>query len=282
MCPLVIRGSIHGRLVTLRPLRRSDAPSLDRVLRDMRATRWLPPRVRRETGEQFVERVLQEQRTGRGLAFAIVPQGSQEAVGQIRLFDWYPPEQRAEIGYWIRRAYWGRGFATEALRLTCQAGFRRLHLHRIDANVVAENVASAKVLEKVGFREEGVARSSARVGQGWADVRIFGLLRPEFRVASEGAQPALHPHDRQTRRGLATVVNPSRSRRRQRNDGITSEDRNPRRSPAASSSVGARLRPPRSQRRPRHQSRRPGCTDSARSCLRRTKGRGSCEGVPQF
>jgi RimJ/RimL family protein N-acetyltransferase len=175
------RGVIRGAKVTLRPLRRSDALDLDLVLRDGKATRWLPPRVRRESGRMFVDRVLREQREDRGFCYAIVPNGSRQVVGQIRLFDWSPLQKHAEVGYWIRRKYWGRGFGTEALWLICREGFRRLYLHRILANVVAPNLASALVLEKVGFRQEGTARSAARLSHGWADERIYGLLRGEFR-----------------------------------------------------------------------------------------------------
>jgi len=128
-----------------------------------------------------VDRVLSEQREDGGLCFAIVPNGTREAVGQIRLFDWSPLQRHAEVGYWIRRRYWNRGFGTEALRLICQEGFRRFRLHRIVASVVAPNRASARVLEKAGFRQEGTSRSAARLARGWADERAFGLLRSEFK-----------------------------------------------------------------------------------------------------
>jgi RimJ/RimL family protein N-acetyltransferase len=128
--------------------------------------------------------VLREQRTGGGLCFAIVAPGSSEAIGQIRLFNWSPTERVAEVGYWIRRSSWGRGYGTDAVRLACRAGFTRMRLHRIVALVVAENIASSRVLEKVGFRREGRQRSAARVGRGWADVLEYALLRSEFRRTS--------------------------------------------------------------------------------------------------
>jgi RimJ/RimL family protein N-acetyltransferase len=179
-------GLIRGTRVSLRQLRRSDAPGLDKVLRDGKATRWLPPRVRRESGREFVDRVLREQRQSRGLCFAIVPNGSSEAVGQIRLFDWSPLQRHAEVGYWIRRSCWGRGFGTEALRLICREGFRRWHLHRIVANVVAPNVASARLLEKVGFRHEGTSRSAARIAHTWVNELDYALLRADFHDNSRG------------------------------------------------------------------------------------------------
>jgi RimJ/RimL family protein N-acetyltransferase len=171
---------LQGRLVSLRPLRRSDAAALDRALRDRRVTRFLPPRVRHETGRQFVTRILSEHRRGGGPAFAIRPAETEETVGQIRFLNWSPGERKAEVGFWMRRKYWGRKFGTEAIRLICRYGFRSLSLHRIEAVVVAGNWGSRRALEKVGFREEGLSRQSLRLGDGWGDVWNFGLLRGEL------------------------------------------------------------------------------------------------------
>lgn len=171
---------LRGASVILRPLRKSDAGALGRLLRDRRVTRTLPPRVRHESGDEFVTRVLREQHDGDGVAFVICPLGSSELIGQIRLMNWSRWEQRAEVGYWIGRSYWGRGYATEAVRLACRFGFRSMGLHRIDASVVEGNAGSMRVLEKAGFRPEGIRRLAARLGRSWAHERVFGLLRGEW------------------------------------------------------------------------------------------------------
>jgi [ribosomal protein S5]-alanine N-acetyltransferase len=171
---------LEGRQVWLRPLRRTDGVALAPLLRDRRATRWLPPRVRSETGPEFVRRVLAEQRRGGGPAFTIVDRASEEVVGQIRLIGLSRLERRAEVGYWLRRRSWGKGYATEALGLVCAHAFTSLELHRLEARVVRGNLASARVLEKSGFRREGIARRAARTGGGWADEWSFGLLRAEW------------------------------------------------------------------------------------------------------
>ncbi|MCI4347891.1 MAG: GNAT family N-acetyltransferase [Thermoplasmata archaeon] len=154
---------------------------MNALLRDGRVTRLLPPRVRRETGRQFVTRVLREQRDGEGVSFAVRPLGSREVIGQIRLLNWSRSERTAEVGYWFRRKYWGRGFATDALRLTCRFGFAHMSLHRLEAIAVVGNVGSRRVLEHVGFRLEGRGRRAARLSGCWADEWRFGLLRGEMR-----------------------------------------------------------------------------------------------------
>lgn len=174
-------GHVRGESVELRSLRPSDSKALDGLLRDHRVTRLLPPRVRRESGREFVDRVLAEQRRGEGVAFAVLRLGTNEVVGQIRLINWSAAERTAEVGYWFRRKYWGRGFATDALRLTCRFGFERLALHRIEAIAVVNNIGSRRVLEHAGFRLEGRCRKASLLSDGWADEWRFGLLRGELR-----------------------------------------------------------------------------------------------------
>jgi len=167
--------AIRGRRVTLRPLSSGDGPALDRILKDRSATRYLPPRVQRESGPRFVSRVLREARHGHSVSFAIFIPETTEAIGQVRLIDWSRLEQRAEVGIWLSRSYWGRGFGTEAVDLVCRFGFRSLRLHRISASVVVGNDSSERMLQKVGFRREGRLREAARVGRAWADVTVYGI-----------------------------------------------------------------------------------------------------------
>ena len=64
----------------------------------------------------------------------------------------------AEIDYWLGKNYWRRGLATEAMRLVLKFGFKKLKLHRIHAHTFEKNIASRKVLEKCGFKIEGIMR----------------------------------------------------------------------------------------------------------------------------
>jgi len=154
---------------------------LTAILRDRRVARFLPPRVRHESGIQFVSRVLAERKRDGGPAYAILPVGSNEVVGQIRFVDWSRSDRTAEVGYWLRRRFWDRGLGTEALRLVCRFGFGKMSLRRIEATVVSGNLGSRRVLEKVGFRLEGQSRLAGRLSDRWVDEWTFGLLPGELR-----------------------------------------------------------------------------------------------------
>jgi [ribosomal protein S5]-alanine N-acetyltransferase len=76
----------------------------------------------------------------------------------------------------------GRGYATQAVRLAVRVAFDDLKLHRVQAAVVPENAASARVLAKVGFREEGLARRYLFLDGQWKDHRMFALTVDDDRA----------------------------------------------------------------------------------------------------
>jgi ribosomal-protein-alanine N-acetyltransferase len=90
--------------------------------------------------------------------------------------------QNAYLGYGIDVARGGRGYATQAVRLTVRVAFDDLGLHRVQAAVVPENKASARVLAKVGFREEGLARRYLFLDGRWKDHLMFALTADDGRA----------------------------------------------------------------------------------------------------
>jgi ribosomal-protein-alanine N-acetyltransferase len=87
--------------------------------------------------------------------------------------------QAASLGYQIDAAHEGRGLMSEALGLTVDFAFRILRLHRIMANYIPENVRSARVLERLGFRKEGYARDFLFIDGAWRDHVLTALINPE-------------------------------------------------------------------------------------------------------
>ena len=88
-----------------------------------------------------------------------------------------------ELGYWIAREHWGRGFATEAARAVLAFGFTHLGVHRVEAHCVAENTGSAHVLEKIGLQLEGHLRHKEFFKSRWWDTLVYAILEPEWRAA---------------------------------------------------------------------------------------------------
>lgn len=117
--------------------------------------------------------------------FAIRLAESGEFIGFAHLGEIERRHGRCKLGYLIGpSAYWGRGYATEAVRAVVAHAFGPLELRRIQAGAYATNIGSIRVLEKAGFRREGALRESVRRGDAFVDEIVFGLLRSEWIDAS--------------------------------------------------------------------------------------------------
>lgn len=88
--------------------------------------------------------------------------------------------QCATLGYWIGARYARRGLMTRALRVLLPAAFRELRLHRIEAACIPSNAASVRVLERIGFAREGLARQYLCINGVWQDHALYGLLRADI------------------------------------------------------------------------------------------------------
>jgi ribosomal-protein-alanine N-acetyltransferase len=84
----------------------------------------------------------------------------------------------AEIGYWLGERYWGRGIATESVRASTKYAFDGLGLEHVYATVFENNPASARVLEKAGYEQEGRLRRHVTKGGVTMDVLLYGIVRP--------------------------------------------------------------------------------------------------------
>ena len=84
---------------------------------------------------------------------------------------------RAEIGYWLAKPFWGRGIMTVVVQRLCQHAFEEFGLVKITAHVFSHNPASARVLEKCGFQEEGYLRKHYVKDDKFIDAKLFALLR---------------------------------------------------------------------------------------------------------
>ncbi|WP_230499896.1 GNAT family N-acetyltransferase [Sutcliffiella rhizosphaerae] len=111
--------------------------------------------------------------------WGIVEKETEQLIGTCGFHAISEKHARAEIGYEIDLPYWGKGFATEAISALVHYGFDSMNLNRIGANVYPENVASCKVLEKVGFTHEGLLRGYLSQGGHYHDANVFSILRTD-------------------------------------------------------------------------------------------------------
>ena len=105
---------------------------------------------------------------------------TKEFIGLIALNIGKPKYQSGEVWYKVDPKYWGKGYATEALTILLDFGFNNLKLHRIEAGCAVENIASIKVLEKVGMTREGMKRKKLPIRGEWKDNYFYAILDEDF------------------------------------------------------------------------------------------------------
>jgi RimJ/RimL family protein N-acetyltransferase len=112
--------------------------------------------------------------------FAVTLKTTGELIGNCGVRLDTAEAHQADIGYELAPAHWGHGYASEAARAVVQFGFTELHIHRIWAECVAENVGSARVLQKLGMKQEAQLRQNQYFKGRYWDTLIFGMLAQEI------------------------------------------------------------------------------------------------------
>ncbi|MBD3880619.1 GNAT family N-acetyltransferase [Phormidium tenue FACHB-886] len=155
----------------------SDAEALFRVFADPAVIRYhdLEPPTQPEQMQRLIQRWTDRFKSGQGIRWGIVRQGDRMPIGSCGYS--YRTPFRAEIGYELAQAYWRQGIMSEALKAMLQYGFETLDLRRIEAMVMLDNVASAGLLKKLGFVEEGILRQYGFWKGEFHDLRLFARVR---------------------------------------------------------------------------------------------------------
>ncbi|GMW02714.1 MAG: N-acetyltransferase [Candidatus Hydrogenedentota bacterium] len=173
---------LQGKLSRLRPWRPDDADALLPIANNIKIARNLTTRFphpyTEEAAHEFLERTADESQ--KGLSYCIEVggcvaggMGARQSPEAIYLHTF-------TCGYWLGEAYWGRGIATEAFGIFVAHLFREFPAQRVEASVFGWNPASARVLEKNGFVQEGRRRQAiCRFGE-FTDEIGYGLLRAEW------------------------------------------------------------------------------------------------------
>lgn len=115
----------------------------------------------------------------KGIIYAIVKKEDNELVGTVGLHI-NNTHRKAELVYWIGVPYWSKGYCTEASRALLAFGFKELNLNRIYALAMESNVASYKVMEKIGMKYEGTRRQDTIKNGVAIDLKSYAILKEEF------------------------------------------------------------------------------------------------------
>ena len=174
--------------VELHPLRRRDAGEWSRLrlANEDWLSRWEPsnglPWADRHTPAAYraMRRVVAGRaRQGTSLPFALRVEG--RLAGQVTLDNIVRGALRSGyLGYWIDRSVAGRGMASLAVALVCDHAFSAVGLHRVEADIRPENLPSQRLVERLGFRQEGLLRRYLDIDGDWRDHVSYALLAEDL------------------------------------------------------------------------------------------------------
>ena len=172
---------ITDRLL-LRPFTLADAPVAQQLAgdRDIASnTLNIPHPYENGMAEEWISTHQEQFEQGESVIFAITLRNDDGLIGAIGLTI-NQRYERAELGYWIGKPYWGNGYCTEAAKAVLHYGFTVLGLHRIYATHMSRNPASGRVMEKIGMKYEGCSRQHAKRWDVFEDLKMYAILKSEY------------------------------------------------------------------------------------------------------
>ncbi len=171
----------------LRPFTSEDLEALYAMHSSAHVLRYwdAPPWSERARAERFLAASRQLAEEGSGARLVIERVSDSSFLGWCSITRWNADYRSTSLGYCLAEAAWGQGYATEAARSALQWAFDTLDLNRVQAETDTRNLASARVLEKLGFVREGTLREDCVVDGDVSDSWVYGLLRREWRPSGE-------------------------------------------------------------------------------------------------
>lgn len=144
---------------------------------------WAPDELERSGWRHRIRRYRAEYDAGHAIPYLIFENREGRLVGGITIGNLrYGVSQSAQIGYWMGERHAGRGYMQDAIAALISHAFDRMRLHRIEAACIPDNARSIHVLEKAGFKREGLLRSYLRINGVWQDHYIYALIADERRA----------------------------------------------------------------------------------------------------
>jgi ribosomal-protein-alanine N-acetyltransferase len=174
---------VETKNLVLRRLQDSDSNAIFRILADDEVTRYYDEAsftAVSQAGSQ-IEAWENGFVSKRCIRWGIARKADGGIIGSCGYYGFHPWHKRASIGYELARPFWRQGIMTEALDAILDLGFNKMELNRIEAVVMPENSASIKLLEKLGFHNEGLLKEYENWGsKGFTDLCMLSLLRKSW------------------------------------------------------------------------------------------------------
>ena len=159
-----------------------DVDALYEIFSDPHVMRYWSsgPLQNREAAAAMQREIVQHNLSDTQMKWGLALRETNKLIGTVTLFNLSISNGRAEIGYAMGSAYWGKGYMNEALKALIVHAFDVMNFRRLEADVDPRNDASIRTLERLGFQREGFLRERWHVGGELQDAYFYGLLKREW------------------------------------------------------------------------------------------------------
>lgn len=176
---------LETRKLILRRMQISDSSAIFRILADDEVTRYYDDATFTKASQATDQIEAWENgfKNKRCIRWGIARKGERGIIGSCGYYGFQTWHMRASIGYELARPFWRQGIMTEALEAIIDLGFREMSLNRIEAVVMPDNSASIKLLEKLGFHNDGILKEYENWGsKGFTDLCMLSILRKAWDI----------------------------------------------------------------------------------------------------
>lgn len=172
---------LHTERLDLIEIKNEHLEDLFRLFGNYRVTQFynIVPLIDKEEAQKLIDHFRNRFASHTAIRWGIALKGQSDIIGTLG-FNNYTPQHRANLGYDLQPMYWNQGYISEALKPVIAYGFRELDINRIEAEVMPGNHASEKVLQKLGFLNEGLLRDWMFWNGRHYDMAMYSLLHKDY------------------------------------------------------------------------------------------------------
>ena len=173
---------LRTKSLILRKMKLSDAQDIFEYASDKemcRTTNWSAHTSIKDS-VTYLKSMLKRYSYNQASEWCITLKKTGKVIGTCGFVGWIPKHHTAEIGYSLARRFWNQGLTTEAIRKVIEYGFRKIKLNRIEARCQLDNLASERVMQKVGMKFEGIQREIMFVKEKFRSLKVYSILVSDY------------------------------------------------------------------------------------------------------
>lgn len=173
---------LETKRLLLREIKQSDSQDIFQYFSSDEVTRFYDVEsfTTIKQAEELIQRWKERFENGQVIRWGIALKSDNRIIGTCGFHGWMKQHHKAVLGYELAPEFWRQGCMTEVTQKIVEYGFKNLELNRIEAFVEPENAGSRKLLEKIGFSEEGILKEHYYWKNQFVDNIIYAFLKKEY------------------------------------------------------------------------------------------------------